>query len=89
MAEPKKVKIVLNDIKKPLKTQRDLLKSGLKEHGPRLSLLHRLKYEKAILAMTLAHEVLKKIRCIPTDMSLQLPPSSHPYIRGRKGGKKR
>ncbi len=32
MAEPKKVKIVLNDVKNPLKKQRDLLVNGLKEH---------------------------------------------------------
>lgn len=87
MAEPKKVKIVLNDIKNPLKKQRDLLVNGLKEHWRSLSLPERIKYEKAIVAMTVAHDVLKKIKCVPTDMSLEMPPPSS--ARARKGGKKR
>lgn len=96
MAEPKKVKIVLNDIKKPLKNQRDQLVNGLKVHGKSLSLAERIKYEKAIVAMTFAHALLAKVHCVPTDMSLEMPPPSPPNsarararARARKGGKKR
>ena len=87
MAEPKKVKIILNDIKKPLKKQTALLIAGLKEHGHSISLKDRVKYERAILAMTLAHVVLKKISCVPTDMSLEMPPPS-PSARRAKARKR-
>ena len=88
MAEPKKVKIVLNDIKNPLKNQRDQLVNGLKVHAKSLSLAERIKYEKAIVAMSFAHAILKKVHCVPTDMSLEMPPPP-PSARARKGGKKR
>jgi hypothetical protein len=87
-----KLKLKLGECKETLEKGLATLNKTLKERKD-LSPTHKLKLTAAIVQMTVAHKVLKSVKCEQPEMSLEVPdPPPYPsarLARRRKSSKRR
>jgi hypothetical protein len=66
------LKLNLVDCKETLQEGIDRLSKILRERKD-LSPIHQIKYAKAFAQLTAAHIVLKSVKCVQPNMSLEIP----------------